>query len=204
MGVFVSEEEFDGSELMGLESGGIPEDAAELDVFGWGEGFEDGPLFEEHALDVFDSGKDFETGAEFVGLDVGDGGPEFVDDEFHPEFGCLVLDDEEGFVVVRGIGQGFLGGEDSFEVQVSVVIHSVGEVLLDCGFEWSGHDLEFTWGVGWFVTGFYASIFTGVRWFSGVVEEYPVCFSGILPVAKGLFVGDNLIVLEREQRKLKN
>lgn len=86
LGVFVAEEEFDGSELVRLEARGVSEDTAKLDIFGWGEGFENSPLFEEHALDVFDSGEDFETGAEFVGLDVRDCGAEFVDDELHPEF----------------------------------------------------------------------------------------------------------------------
>lgn len=86
LGIFVAEEEFDGSELVRLEARGVAEDAAELDIFGRGEGFEYGPLFEEHALDVFDSCEDFETGAEFVGLDVRDCGAEFVDDELHPEF----------------------------------------------------------------------------------------------------------------------
>lgn len=118
LGVFVSEEEFDGPVLVGLESAGSSEDVSELGVFGGSEGFEDGPLFEEHALDVFDSGEDFEGGGKFVGLDVSDGGLEFVDDEFHPEFGGLVLDDEEEFVVVFWVGEGFLGLEELVELEV--------------------------------------------------------------------------------------
>jgi hypothetical protein len=102
--VFVSKEKLDGSVLMGLESGGVAEDASELDVLAGCEGLEDGPLFKEHSLDVFDSGKDFEAWVELVILDEVDCGFEFVNDEFHPEFGSLVLDDEECFVVMRGIG----------------------------------------------------------------------------------------------------
>ena len=114
--VFVSEQEFDGSVLRGLESGCVAEDAAELDVFGGGEGFEDGPLFVEHALDVFDAGENFETGAEFVFLDVFDGGADFVNNEFHPKLRGLVLDDEKHFIVMGGAGEGFLGVEDTVEV----------------------------------------------------------------------------------------
>jgi len=33
---------------------------------------------------MFDSGKYFETGSEFISLDIIDGGSEFVDDQFHP------------------------------------------------------------------------------------------------------------------------
>jgi hypothetical protein len=38
-----------------------------------------------------------------------DGSSEFVDHEFHPEFGCLMLYDKQHFVVVVGAGEGFLG-----------------------------------------------------------------------------------------------
>lgn len=110
--VFVSEEEFYESVVVGLESGGVTEGGAELDVLTGGEGFEDSPLFEEHALDVFDAGEDFECGRELVGLDEVEGGTEFMDDEFHPKFGGLVLDDEEHFVVVGGIREGVLGVEN--------------------------------------------------------------------------------------------
>lgn len=86
LGVFVAEEEFNGSELVRLEARGVAEDSAELNIFGWSEGFEYGPLFEEHSLDMFNSSENFEAGAEFVGLDMSDGGAELVDNELHPEF----------------------------------------------------------------------------------------------------------------------
>lgn len=85
---------------------------AELGVLGGGEGFEDGPLVEEHFLDLLDAGEDFEAGLEVVGLDEVDGGAELVDHELHPELGGLVLDDEEELVVVLGGGEGALRGED--------------------------------------------------------------------------------------------
>ena len=101
--VFVAEEELDGSVLGGLEAAGRAEDVAELEVFGRGECFEDGPLFVELAEDLFGAGEDFEAGLQGVVLDGVDGGAEFVDEESEPEFGGLVLNDEEEFVVVLGV-----------------------------------------------------------------------------------------------------
>lgn len=59
-------------------------------------------MFIEHSLDVFNSGEDFETWSELVALDEFDCGSEFVDDEFHPKFGRLMLDNEEHLIVVVG------------------------------------------------------------------------------------------------------
>jgi len=54
-----------------------------------------------------------------------------------------MLDDEEHLVVVVWIGKGFLGVEDSFEMEISGVIHAVCKVLLDCWLEGSGHRIWF-------------------------------------------------------------
>lgn len=70
-----------------------------------------------------------------------DGGTEFVDHEFHPEFGCLMLNNKEHLIVMFWVGERFLCGEDTFEVEISGVIHAVREVLLDGVLERSGHDV---------------------------------------------------------------
>ena len=138
-GVFIAEEEFDMAVLVTLESTGVAEDIAELNVFAGGEGFEDGPLLVKHAEHAFDTGEDFEGGFEVVLFHPRDGFLEFVDDEFHPEFAGLVLDDKEEFVVVDGFGEGVLGGENLVESKVAAVVHAVFELGLDGGFEFSGH-----------------------------------------------------------------
>ena len=115
VGVFVAEEEFELAVLVGLKAGGAAEDAAELHVLGGCEGFEYGPLLEELHLDELYAGEDFERGWEAVVADVGDGGGELVDDELHPEFGDLMLDDEEHLVVMWGLGERALLGEESVE-----------------------------------------------------------------------------------------
>ncbi len=156
VGVLVAEEEFDSSVLGALEPASVAEDVSELDIFAGGEGFEDGPLFVEHAEDVFDAGEDFEGGFEVVGFDLVDGGFEFVYDEFHPEFAGLVLDDEEHFVVVDGIAEGVLGREEFVEAEVAGIVESVFELGLDGGFELSA-------GHGWEVTLFCRSVRFRVR-----------------------------------------
>jgi hypothetical protein len=107
--------------LEGLEAGGVAEDGAELHVLGWRESFEDGPLLEELHLDEFYAGEDFEAGWESVVADVVDGGGELVDDELDPELGDLVLDDEQHFVVMLGLGERALLREEAVEREIAGV-----------------------------------------------------------------------------------
>jgi hypothetical protein len=58
-----------------------------------------------------------------------------VDDELDPKLGDLMLDDEEHLVVMRGLGERALLGEESIEREVAGVAQLFGEVGYDACFD---------------------------------------------------------------------
>ena len=131
-GILVAEQELQQPVLRRLETRGLPEQVAELGVFAGGEGGQHRPLVGHLLLDVLDPGQPFQCRPQLVGRDQRHGGAQLVDDQLHPEFGGLVLDDEQHLVVP--VRQRDLRAEQLVEVQVAAVVEPA-QVCLDALFE---------------------------------------------------------------------
>ena len=68
------------------------------------------------------------AGCELVGAQQVAAPSELVEHELQPELGGLVLDDEQQFVVMRGVAQRLLRAEQVVEVEVVAVESSAAEV----------------------------------------------------------------------------
>jgi hypothetical protein len=115
----VAEQEFDGAELVRLQSRRRAEHVAELRVLGRRERLEHRPLLEQLALDLLHAREDLEARRELVAPDMRDRRAELVDHQLHPQLGGLVLDDEQHLVVVRRAR--LLRGEQAVEPEVAAV-----------------------------------------------------------------------------------
>ena len=72
-------------------------------VVRWGHGGEDAPNVDQLRLGLRHPREHFESGLQIVGLNEGDRRVELVQDEFHPQFGDLMHDDEERLVMLNWI-----------------------------------------------------------------------------------------------------
>jgi len=87
--------ELDGAILPGLETRGLAERVAELGVFAGCHRPQHVPGGVELLEDPGDARQHLEGGLQLIVADCLDGGADFVDGQLHPEFGSLVLDDEQ-------------------------------------------------------------------------------------------------------------
>src|SRR5712664_3030954 len=85
VGVFVPEQEFDRTVLIGLQTARVLKHSPKLQVLVRRQGLEHAPLFEEHSLDLPDAGEDFERRLELVGSDVAKNLLELVNHQLHPQ-----------------------------------------------------------------------------------------------------------------------
>jgi hypothetical protein len=64
----------------------------------------------------------FETRIYFIGLDVSDRGPQFMEDQLHPEFGNLMLNNEQMFIMMRRFTKRPLGAQQFVELKIERVV----------------------------------------------------------------------------------
>src|SRR5262249_34871302 len=114
-----------------LKARRVAKHAAELDVLAGRERGEHAPLLEQLALDLLDAGEALLARAEVVVCEVREHRVELVDDQPHPQLRRLVLDDEQQLVVVLGIRQRMLGGEQLVELEVGGVREAAAQVARD-------------------------------------------------------------------------
>ena len=131
LAVLVAELEFDDAVLQRLEARRVAEHAAELDVLARRQRRQHAPLLEQLALDLLHARQALLGGAEVVDRQAREDGVELVDDQPHPQLRRLVLDDEQQLVVVLGIAQRLLGGEQLVELEIGRVRPATAQVARD-------------------------------------------------------------------------
>jgi hypothetical protein len=129
--VLVPEDELERAVLVALEAARLAERVAKLHVLAGRHRLEDGPLLEQHPLDVRDAREDLERLREPVGAHQRRRAVELVEQELDPQLAGVVLDDEQHLVVHRGYGS--LRGEQLVEVQVVAVRPALVELDVDAG-----------------------------------------------------------------------
>ena len=112
-----------------------PNTPPEFKVFGGGQRLQDGPLLEQLALYLLHSGQDLCTRFQIVPLEVEQGCLELMDDQFHPEFGNLMLDDKEHLVMVLGVRTGMLSRKQRLQVEIARIRRRAGQITLDSRFK---------------------------------------------------------------------
>ena len=137
VGVLVAKQELDHAVLLRLEPRGRPEHMAELLVLGWRQGFQHRPLLEQLALDLLDPGEDLQARIGLVGRQQCRGRPQFVDDQLHPQFADVVLDDEQHLVMVGRLAERLLRGQQGVQLQVATVVLAISQIDLDALFEFA-------------------------------------------------------------------
>ena len=65
-------------------------------------------MLEQLALDLLDAREDLQARAKVVALQVHDRRAQLVHEQLHPQFGSLMLNDEQHFVVMRRITERLL------------------------------------------------------------------------------------------------
>ena len=126
VGVLVAHPEFQHAVLVRLEAGGAPECGAEARIIGRRERGENLPRLNQIHLYARHARHHLEGGAEIVGADLPDGGDDLVQAQLHPQFGGLVDDDEQHFVMA--VGERALAGEQLGEAQIVRVGHRLAEI----------------------------------------------------------------------------
>ncbi|MNE25672.1 hypothetical protein D3C80_1190070 [compost metagenome] len=124
----VAEDELDLAVLERLEARRLPQERPDRVVFGWGHGRQHGPGMHQLIENPRHPRQHLERRRQLTQANVFAGSLELVQHQFHPQLGCLVLDDEQHFVMVRG--QRMLGAENLAQVQVVAVTHGVGKIQL--------------------------------------------------------------------------
>ena len=108
-----------------------------LDIFARGQGLQHPPLLEQLPLDQLDPSQDLETGVERVTAHMIAGGPQFMQNEFEPEFRGLMLDDEQQLIVMGWITQRALGAQQLVEAQIARIDQAVLEIQVYACFQFT-------------------------------------------------------------------
>ena len=125
---FIAEDKFDLTVLERLKPRRLPQERANGLVFRRRHGRQHRPGVHQLIEDPRHPRQHLERRRQLAQAHVFTGGLEFVEHQFHPQLGSLVLDDKEHFVVVRR--QRVLGAEDFAQVQVIAVAHRLGKIQL--------------------------------------------------------------------------
>jgi len=120
-GVLVADQEFDHPVLPGLQPGGLPERTAELRVFAWRHGAKHVPGRIELLQNPGYPRQRLERRLQIVRGDQRAGDGQLVNRQFHPEFGGLVLDDEQRLVM--GGREQCLRVQDLVELEIVRIGH---------------------------------------------------------------------------------
>ena len=119
VGVLVAQQEFDRAVLQRLEPRRRPEDFAEFHVFRRRERLQHRPHFRQLPRHLLAAREDLLARVEAILAQVRGGRRQLVDEQLHPQFRDLVLDDEEEFVVVRRARQRLLRAKQALQLQVA-------------------------------------------------------------------------------------
>ena len=135
VGVLVSEKEFDQPVLKRLEARSWSEYVAELHVLTRRQSLEHGPLLEQLPLDLLHARENLQARTQIALAQMRNRGAQLVHDELHPQFRCLVLDDEQHLVVMLRHAERLLRRQQLIELQVAAVGQAVAQVEFDAGLE---------------------------------------------------------------------
>jgi hypothetical protein len=79
------------------------------------------PLIDELVLNLLDAIQDLDAASELVALQTRDGRVELMQNQFEPQLGHLMLNDEQDLIVVGRITDGLLRAQELVELQIGFV-----------------------------------------------------------------------------------
>lgn len=136
LGVAVTKGEFDQPIAVALKAGALPEGGAEFGIISRCERGQHIPGLDDLRLNARDAGEHLEGRLQIIGGNAGHGRGDLVVHQLHPEFGGLVHDNEQQFIMAAR--QWFLGIKDAVELQIIRIAHGFREIGVDPGLDATG------------------------------------------------------------------